>query len=789
MSQPRLSVAAAESGDWISLAALREAGDKDIPSGFDLLWQGMKRSNAYGGLVAGIGEQFSSMADRTRSSILGTAKASLEFMAGPPMQRLLEVSDFDLAALKTDPCGFTLYLTLPQRYMSTHYRWLRLMTSLAIGEMERIKGAPATGYPTLFILDEFAGLKRMEVIEHAAAQAAGFGAKFFFVVQNLTQIKEAYKDSWETFLGNSGLKIFFHIEDDFTRSYVTRQMGEREVHRTSRSGSQSHSTSRSVTAGESLSSTLGVSDSVTKGRNFGRSFSRTTGSSQGDSVGYDGPLRIFSTSESKQRGDNRSKSRSNTIGWSNSTSSSQSRSRSSSTSSSRSSSNSESATEGWSEAVHKRSLLNPDEVGRLLARVDDRAHPGYPGILLALTPGENPLLARRVNYFESPQFSGFFDPHPGYPLPPTLARLAELQAEPKPETKPAGGILAALRKWRAVFSLFRASDGQSHLRRAQLSEARGDYKKARVNYLYVLVMHTSADPSHPLYGDAARGVARVDFLELANERSKSRLAWLLEGVVTWYGNAGNLCSPEEINRRIEAQYRLARLYENELDQRPDYARAIGLYARAAAAGHSEARQRLLSLIAYRSRIWVTDTPVPCYRPEYTLTIGKYALTRAVLLALAARALRKAEDASAELRLARLEVNLDYARACKSANHAKSWYSKALRFTRSSDPNVLYSYARFWELDPHTKDFPMVDAQHYQWSIVWCTTAAGMGHVEAAYRAAYLRDEGLGLKQDLIEAIKWYAVAAEAGYEDARDRLLRLVNKKLPADEGAFAPPA
>ena len=93
--------------------------------------------------------------------------------------------------------------------MSTHYRWLRLMVSLAVGEMERIRGAPATGYPTLFVLDEFAGLKRMEVIEHAAAQAAGFGAKFLFVVQNLTQLKEDYKDSWETFLGNSGLKLFF----------------------------------------------------------------------------------------------------------------------------------------------------------------------------------------------------------------------------------------------------------------------------------------------------------------------------------------------------------------------------------------------------------------------------------------------------------------------------------------------------------------------------------------------------------------------------------------------------
>ena len=71
--------------------------------------------------------------------------------------------------------GLTIYLTLPQRYMDTHFRWLRLMVTLTLGEMERIKGRPKTGHPTLFLLDEFPGLKRMEVIENAVAQAAGFG--------------------------------------------------------------------------------------------------------------------------------------------------------------------------------------------------------------------------------------------------------------------------------------------------------------------------------------------------------------------------------------------------------------------------------------------------------------------------------------------------------------------------------------------------------------------------------------------------------------------------------------
>ena len=212
----------------------------------------------------------------------------------------------------------TIYLTLPQRYMETHYRWLRLMIVLAVGEMERIKGGPATGHPTLFVLDEFAGLQRMEVIENAAAQAAGFGVKFLFVVQNLTQLAKIYEKSWETFFGNSGLKLFFQLDDNFSRSYVSQQLGEMETSRRTRSGSQSYSTSDTVTTGDGTS------------YNDGSSTSRR-------------PILGLRTSVRNSEGYSKS--------WSSS------RSRGSSTSTS----------EGWGEAVHKRSLLNPDEINLLLA--------------------------------------------------------------------------------------------------------------------------------------------------------------------------------------------------------------------------------------------------------------------------------------------------------------------------------------------------------------------------------------------------------------------------------------
>jgi len=58
-----------------------------------------------------------------------------------------------------------------------------------------VMGAASADIPALMVLDEFAGLKRMEVIEHAVAQIAGYGVKMFFVLQSLEQPLVQLQDS------------------------------------------------------------------------------------------------------------------------------------------------------------------------------------------------------------------------------------------------------------------------------------------------------------------------------------------------------------------------------------------------------------------------------------------------------------------------------------------------------------------------------------------------------------------------------------------------------------------
>src|SRR5712664_29641 len=421
-------------GDWEACESLRQSGEQDIPPGHGLLWTRLQMNPAFEGLVAGIGDTFTNMllnSPKQFESVLQVANRNTEFIDSPAMQRCLEASDFEIAGLKTKREGMSLYLCLPQRYMTTHYRWLRMMISLTVTEMEIVRGKPAAGFPVLMVLDEFAGLKRMEVIEHAVAQIAGYGVKLFFVLQSLEQLKAAYKENWETFLSNSGLKIFFSLDDHFSRDYVSKLVGETEIIREVRSASDSLSESESVShsKGTSVSRSSSVSDgtnrsaSDSESRGINSSTSRSKGRSFNTSWAAAGIFGLSQKNRQYSRGTNRSRSstegtsrgwsHSDTEGVSHGTSETYGSTESETTSTTHGTSRSR--TTGASETVHKRPLISPDEIGHLFARIDDVEDGGYPGLALVVISGERAIALRRVNYFEDYRFARCFEPHPDFP--------------------------------------------------------------------------------------------------------------------------------------------------------------------------------------------------------------------------------------------------------------------------------------------------------------------------------------------------------------------------------------
>lgn len=303
-------------GDHEGVAYLKSKGRDKIPSAQSLLWEGVSRNPALGGVISGIGETMVELAlndAKLFQGMLQSANRNTEFLDSPGMADCVSSSDFKLSDLKTAPDGVSLYLSLPQRYMGEHYRWLRMMVTLIVTEMEATKGQPATGHRVLMCLDEFAGLRRMEVIENAVAQLAGFGITMLFVLQSLDQLKKEYENGWETFLANAGTKLFYGIGDHFTAEYVSKLIGETELVRETATSSTAEGTNRSTSRGEQRTTTKSENQTTTSGRSrqssTGTSESSATARSLTQTDGMtSGTGWSESRTKSEQWGSNRSKS-------------------------------------------------------------------------------------------------------------------------------------------------------------------------------------------------------------------------------------------------------------------------------------------------------------------------------------------------------------------------------------------------------------------------------------------------------------------------------------------------
>lgn len=218
---------------------LKRAFDKvkDLPEGFDgppppqvrveMIDNASRVADANPELAAaleGAARDFYDKADRERASVLSVALRNTKFLDYPELRACLASHDFDLADLKTEPDGLTIYLCLPAGRMATCNRWFRLFVNLALEAMERERAKPAI--PVLAVLEEFHVLGYMQQIEVAAALVAGFGMKLLIVLQDLTQLKRHYKDGWETFLGNAGVMAFFGNNDMTTLAHINKRCGQ-----------------------------------------------------------------------------------------------------------------------------------------------------------------------------------------------------------------------------------------------------------------------------------------------------------------------------------------------------------------------------------------------------------------------------------------------------------------------------------------------------------------------------------------------------------------------------------
>lgn len=160
--------------------------------------------------------------NRELSSILSVALTQTRWLDSRPVKADLANGSFDFGKLKDEPT--TVYLMLPARRLVTHSTWLRLMITSILQPL--MKDTRKSKVPVLLMLDEFAQLGHLPVIEQTMALMRGYGIKLWAVFQDFAQAKAIYGDRWETFLGNAGVVQAFAPQDVVTAKSLSDLAGQ-----------------------------------------------------------------------------------------------------------------------------------------------------------------------------------------------------------------------------------------------------------------------------------------------------------------------------------------------------------------------------------------------------------------------------------------------------------------------------------------------------------------------------------------------------------------------------------
>lgn len=191
----------------------------------DNLFVRMAAMDGFDDLIAMTGKNFLDKQSKELDSIISTAREQTRFLDSKPLGKALASSPLRLSDLKAKPT--TIYLCLPATRLATHSRWLRMILQLAFVQLEKEQTTPR--YPVLFLLEEFNALGYLPSIENAAGFMAGFGVRLWSILQDFTQLKTHYPNSWETFLGNAGVIQAFGNVDVTTTAHLSKMVGNTRV--------------------------------------------------------------------------------------------------------------------------------------------------------------------------------------------------------------------------------------------------------------------------------------------------------------------------------------------------------------------------------------------------------------------------------------------------------------------------------------------------------------------------------------------------------------------------------
>lgn len=210
----------------LEYAEVREEDDEYL-SPLDLLFQAMEREDPESVALRQY-KVFKQSAGKTAKSILVSAAVRLAPFNLPQIRAITDHDDMDLYTLGEKKCA--LYAVIPDNDNTFNFL-VSLLYSQAFQTLyysaDQIHHG-ALPQHVHFVLDEFAAMPLPGFTrELATMRSRNISAST--IIQNMAQIKELYKDSWETIPGNSDTILYLGGNEASTHKYIPEALGKATI--------------------------------------------------------------------------------------------------------------------------------------------------------------------------------------------------------------------------------------------------------------------------------------------------------------------------------------------------------------------------------------------------------------------------------------------------------------------------------------------------------------------------------------------------------------------------------
>lgn len=185
------------------------------------------------GIVLDVAMSAKQQHEKVRSDIMQTVQSKLNLFRDPFIRHVTSHSDFKLSDFYESKEPISLYLTLPfgdiDRIMSVFQLIIDfIVRRFSSGELRAGEKEKVLKHPILFMIDEFPVLGNMKFLATSLGILAGYGLRFYLVVQAYQQLVKIYGQE-NTFIDNCRYILIYAPNNPQDAEKFSKMIGKKSV--------------------------------------------------------------------------------------------------------------------------------------------------------------------------------------------------------------------------------------------------------------------------------------------------------------------------------------------------------------------------------------------------------------------------------------------------------------------------------------------------------------------------------------------------------------------------------